>query len=166
MVKTSPTKRSKRSGSGDHWSDFAMTQGTIVQPPQPHSRTRSAYSKPSDSSDNIPSRLYTSKKGRNRQFPVETRLHSILRKMSDIDQSKAFILQLPPEIHLNFISCVEKPKDLISLAHSNSTLRRYAVSRLYSRICLYRWSAKSVDVLNHLIEYIPPDPQLLITQLP
>jgi len=62
-----------------------------------------------------------------------------------------FILQLPPETLLHITSYIDKPSDLISLAHTNPTLRTYAVAKLYSRICLYRWSAKTIEVLDHLI---------------
>jgi hypothetical protein len=64
-----------------------------------------------------------------------------------------YILQLPPETLLHIASYIDKPSDLIALAHTNSTLRSYAIAKLYNRICLYRWSAKTVDVLDHLARY-------------
>jgi len=66
------------------------------------------------------------------------------------ESSDDYILQLPPETLLHIASYIDKPHDLIALAHTNSTLRSYAVAKLYSRICLYRWSAKTIDVLDHL----------------
>jgi hypothetical protein len=62
-----------------------------------------------------------------------------------------YIPQLPPETFLHIASYIDKPIDLISLGHTNSVFRSYAVAKLYSRICLYRWSAKTVEVLDHLI---------------
>lgn len=73
------------------------------------------------------------------------------RNMSTPQSEDNYILQLPPETLLHIASYIDKPVDLISLAHTNSVLRSYAVSKLYSRICLYRWSAKTIDVLDHLI---------------
>lgn len=64
-----------------------------------------------------------------------------------------YTVLLPPETLLHIASYIDKPSDLISLAHTNSTLRSYAVARLYARICLYRWSAKTIDVLDHLAKY-------------
>jgi F-box-like len=60
------------------------------------------------------------------------------------------IVELPPETLLHIASYIDKPHDLISLAHTNSILRIHAVAKLYNRICLYRWSAKTIDVLDHL----------------
>jgi hypothetical protein len=62
-------------------------------------------------------------------------------------------IQLPPETLLHIAAYVDKPSDLINLAHTNSTFRSYAVSKLYNRICLYRWSAKTIEVLDHLARY-------------
>jgi hypothetical protein len=67
--------------------------------------------------------------------------------------SDGYILQLPPETILHVASFIDKPSDLIALAHTNSILRSYAVAKLYSRICLYRWSQKTIDVLDHLAKY-------------
>jgi hypothetical protein len=67
--------------------------------------------------------------------------------------SQDYTVLLPPETLLHIASYIDKPSDLISLAHTNSTLRSYAVARLYARICLYRWSAKTIDVLDHLAKY-------------
>src|SRR5947207_10988666 len=59
-------------------------------------------------------------------------------KMStpESESSDDYILQLPPETLLHIASYIDKPHDLIALAHTNSTLRSYAVAKLYSRICL------------------------------
>lgn len=76
--------------------------------------------------------------------------------MSSNQSGGDYILQLPPETLLHVASYIDKPHDLISLAHTNSTLRSYAVAKLYSRICLYRWSAKTIDVLDHLARYCFP----------
>jgi hypothetical protein len=62
------------------------------------------------------------------------------------------ILQLPPETFLHIASYIDKPSDLVALAHTNYVFRNHAVSKLYSRICLNRWSAKTIDVLEHLAQ--------------
>lgn len=69
------------------------------------------------------------------------------------DSSDDYILQLPPETLLHIASYIDKPHDLIALAHTDATLRSYAVAKLYSRICLYRWSAKTIEVLDHLAKF-------------
>jgi hypothetical protein len=101
----------------------------------------------------LASYISTSGTGRTKQgFTSRTCVQSIGKfEMSPISQD--YTVLLPPETLLHIASYIDKPSDLISLAHTNSTLRSYAVARLYSRICLYRWSAKTIDVLDHLAKY-------------
>jgi hypothetical protein len=73
---------------------------------------------------------------------------------SDLDQNdQVGILQLPAEMFLHIASYIDKPSDLVALAHTNSVFRSYAAPKIYSRICLNRWSAKTIDVLEHLARY-------------